>query len=222
MLIRVVIFDMDGLMFDTERLNKEKMEEVLTLYGYKIHDEIFYKTIGISKSSAIKEFVSFYGINFPYEEIFKKRREIINDYIEKNGVPIKYGLLELINYLKNNKIKIVVATSSYRKLANYLLSKANIINDVDFLVCGDDINKSKPAPDIFFKALELSNTKSCNAIVLEDSPMGVIAANKANIKVIVIPDIFPTKEEIKRICYREFTNLKLVKEFLVKNNNILR
>ena len=222
MLIKAVIFDMDGLMFDTERLNKDKMEEVLRLYGYKIHDEIFYKTIGISKYSAINEFISFYGSNFPYEEIFRKRRSIINDYIEKNGVPIKYGLVELINYLKDNKIKIIVATSSYRKLANYLLSKANIINDVNFLVCGDDINKSKPAPDIFLKALDISNTKSYDAVVLEDSAMGIIAANRANIKAIAIPDIFPIKEEIKRICFREFTNLKSVKEFLFKNNNILR
>lgn len=221
MLIKAVIFDMDGLMFDTERLNKEKMEEVLTLYGYKIYDEIFYKTIGVSKYSAINEFISFYGYNFPYKKIFSKRREIINDYIETNGVPIKYGLIELINYLKDNKIKIVVATSSYRKLANFLLSKANIINDIDFLVCGDDINNSKPAPDIFLKALEISDTKPCDAVVLEDSAMGIIAANKANIKAIVIPDIFPTKEEIKKICFREFTNLKLVKEFLIKNNNIL-
>ena len=79
MLIKAIIFDMDGLMFDTERLNKDKMEEVLRLYGYKIHDEIFYKTIGISKYSAINEFISFYGSNFPYEEIFRKRRSIIND-----------------------------------------------------------------------------------------------------------------------------------------------
>lgn len=151
MLIRLVIFDMDGLMFDTERLNKEKMEEVLFLYGYEASDEIFYKTVGVSKFVAIKEFISFYGNDFPYEKIFKKRREIINDYIEKNGVPIKYGLIELMKYLKDNKIKIVVATSSDRKLATFLLDKANIINDIDFLVCGDDIDKSKPNLDIFLK-----------------------------------------------------------------------
>ena len=221
MLIKTVIFDMDGLMFDTEKLNKDKMEEVLIMYGYKASDEVFYKTVGVSKSSAIREFVSFYGNNFPYNEIFKKRREIINDYIEKNGVPIKDGLLELIKYLKDNKIKIAVATSSDRKLANFLLSKSNIINDINFLICGDDVYKSKPNPDIFLKALEISNTKFDEAIVLEDSAMGIIAADKANIKAIIIPDIFPANKKIKEMSFKEFNNLKLLKEFLQKNNNSL-
>ena len=152
MIIKGIIFDMDGLMFDTERLGYNYMMKITSLNGYVMPESVLNKTIGVNKKTAIRIFKKYLGNDFPVEKLLKEKRKIVNDNLDKNGVPIKEGLLELLQYLEENNIKKAVATSSYRVVAEKVLKLAGVYERFDVIVCGDEIKNSKPEPDVFLKA----------------------------------------------------------------------
>ena len=191
---------------------KIKKIKINGLHGYfqydiNLNEEIISKTIGLEKKKAMKVFEEYLGDNIPIKDIINLHKKVVNDYLEKNGVPVKLGLIELLNYLDEEKIKKVVATSSYRKVAENVLIRANVYNRFDDIICGDEIKESKPSPDIFLKALEKLNLSADEVIVLEDSRMGILAAHRAKIKSIMIPDILPADEETKKLYFKECKSL---------------
>lgn len=220
MIINGLIFDMDGLILDTEYISNRLLINLFKKYDVKLKENIVARTIGLTKEQAIQVFKKYLGENLPIEEIIDLHKKIVNEYLEKNGVPIKPGLLELLDYLDKYKIKKVVATSSYRKVAENILKKAGVYDRFDDIVCGDEVQKSKPEPDIFLKALEKLNLSVDEVIILEDSRMGILAAHRANIKSIMVPDILPADEETKKLYYAECKSLLEVKNLLIKQKLI--
>ncbi|WP_018999080.1 MULTISPECIES: HAD family hydrolase [Megamonas] len=206
-MIKGLIFDMDGLILDTETISNKLLIDIFSKYDINLNEEIISKTIGLEKKKAIKVFEEYLGDNIPIKDIINLHKKVVNDYLEKNGVPVKLGLIELLNYLDEEKIKKVVATSSYRKVAENVLIRANVYNRFDDIICGDEIKESKPLPDIFLKALEKLNLPADEVIVLEDSRMGILAAHRAKIKSIMIPDILPADEETKKLYFKECKSL---------------
>lgn len=206
-MIKGLIFDMDGLILDTETISNKLLINIFSKYDINLNEEIISKTIGLEKKKAIKVFEEYLGDNIPIKDIINLHKKVVNDYLEKNGVPVKLGLIELLNYLDEEKIKKVVATSSYRKEAENVLIRANVYNRFDDIICGDEIKESKPSPDIFLKALEKLNLSADEVIVLEDSRMGILAAHRAKIKSIMIPDILPADEETKKLYFKECKSL---------------
>jgi len=206
-MIKGLIFDMDGLILDTETISNKLLIDIFSKYDINLNEEIISKTIGLEKKKAIKVFEEYLGDNIPIKDIINLHKKVVNDYLEKNGVPVKLGLIELLNYLDEEKIKKVVATSSYRKVAENVLIRANVYNRFDDIICGDEIKESKPSPDIFLKALEKLNLSADEVIVLEDSRMGILAAHRAKIKSIMIPDILPADEETKKLYFKECKSL---------------
>lgn len=206
-MIKGLIFDMDGLILDTETISNKLLIDIFSKYDINLNEEIISKTIGLEKKKAIKVFEEYLGDKIPIKDIINLHKKVVNDYLEKNGVPVKLGLIELLNYLDEEKIKKVVATSSYRKVAENVLIRANVYNRFDDIICGDEIKESKPSPDIFLKALEKLNLPADEVIVLEDSRMGILAAHRAKIKSIMIPDILPADEETKKLYFKECKSL---------------
>ncbi len=206
-MIKGLIFDMDGLILDTETISNKLLIDIFSKYDINLNEEIISKTIGLEKKKAIKVFEEYLGDNIPIKDIINLHKKVVNDYLEKNGVPVKLRLIELLNYLDEEKIKKVVATSSYRKVAENVLIRANVYNRFDDIICGDEIKESKPLPDIFLKALEKLNLPADEVIVLEDSRMGILAAHRAKIKSIMIPDILPADEETKKLYFKECKSL---------------
>ena len=206
-MIKGLIFDMDGLILDTESISNKLLIDIFSKYDINLNEEIISKTIGLEKKKAIKVFEEYLGGNIPIKDIINLHKKVVNDYLENNGVPVKLGLIELLNYLDEEKIKKVVATSSYRKVAENVLIRANVYNRFDDIICGDEIKESKPSPDIFLKALEKLNLSADEVIVLEDSRMGILAAHRAKIKSIMIPDILPADEETKKLYFKECKSL---------------
>lgn len=208
MIIKGIIFDMDGLMFDTERLGYNHMIKITTSNGYVMPKAVLNKTIGVSKKTAIQIFRECLGNNFPAEKLLKEKRKMVNDDFNKNGIPIKEGLLELLQYLEENNIKKAVATSSYRVVAEKVLRLAGVYERFDVIVCGDEIKNSKPEPDIFLKAQISLEMLKKNILILEDSPMGILAAYRAGIKSVMIPDILSSDERTKSMYFKECKSLK--------------
>ncbi|NLU09884.1 MAG: HAD family phosphatase [Tepidanaerobacter acetatoxydans] len=219
--LSLVIFDMDGLMFDTERLTVWAWERAGKDFGYEITPDITIGATGLDARDTVTYFKKCLGENFPYFEIRKAKSAYFDKYIKENGLPVKEGLYELIDFLEKASIPKAVATSTYRKKAEECLSFANVKDRFDLIVCGDDVSRGKPEPDIFLKAAEGLNCLPNECIVLEDSENGLKAALRAKMYPICVPDLKTPSKEVRRLIFKEFSSLLEVKDFLEKEINNL-
>lgn len=215
--IKLIIFDMDGLMFDTERLASRYWKEAGKKFNYKIDDEVFKKTIGLNVVKAEEIYRKYYGVRFPFEKIKNEKINITENHILSKGVPLKEGLCELLEYIKEKQLKIALATSTNRNKTEILLNLSNTKKYFDIITCGNEIINGKPDPEIFLKTSQKINCQSINCIVLEDSENGIIAAHRAGMLSIMIPDITEPKEEIEAMLFKKFNNLKEVKDYFEYN-----
>ena len=194
-MIKAIIFDMDGLMIDSERVTFECYQERLKDMNLTM-DEEFYKTLlGKPIKGIYQRFYDVYGNDFPIENVIQDVHQLMAERFETEGVPVKKGLVELLHYLKDNNYKTIVATSSNRDRVDKILSQAKITEFFDDSICGDEVTKGKPNPEVFLKSCQKLSVNVDEAIVLEDSEAGIQASYDANIKVICIPDMkYPEKQ----------------------------
>lgn len=194
-MIKAIIFDMDGLMIDSERVTFECYQERLKDMNLTM-DEEFYKTLlGKPIKGIYQRFYDVYGDDFPIENVIQDVHQLMAERFETEGVPVKKGLVELLHYLKDNNYKTIVATSSNRDRVDKILAQAKITEFFDDSICGDEVTKGKPNPEVFLKSCQKLDVNVDEAIVLEDSEAGIQASYDANIKVICIPDMkYPEKQ----------------------------
>ena len=194
-MIKAIIFDMDGLMIDSERVTFECYQERLKDMNLTM-DEEFYKTLlGKPIKGIYQRFYDVYGNDFPIENVIQDVHQLMAERFETEGVPVKKGLVELLHYLKDNNYKTIVATSSNRNRVDKILAQAKITEFFDDSICGDEVTKGKPNPEVFLKSCQKLGVNVDEAIVLEDSEAGIQASYDANIKVICIPDMkYPEKQ----------------------------
>jgi len=209
----LVIFDMDGLMFDTERVSFQSFMKSCEFYGYALDEITFRRTIGVNLIRVKEIYQQRFGKEFPFDMVLAKKLEFAAQYIEENGVPIKEGLYELLDFLAKHQIKKAVATSSNRKTAKHLLALANVLKRFDYALYGDELKKSKPEPDIFLAVAKKMNCLAENCIVLEDSPLGVLAGYRAGMKVIMVPDLLQPDEDTQKLVFKEMKTLLEVKKY---------
>lgn len=213
-MIKGAVFYMDGLMFDTERLVYETWQMMMDELGFEYNLNIFKNTIGLRTDMAESYYNSLYGDGFCYAELKKKSREIFLNRISKEGVPIKKGLFQLLEFLKANNIKIAVATSTSAQTAHNVIKIAGAYDYFDAFVCGDDVQNSKPHPEIFLTASQKLGICPEYCVALEDSINGIKAAYTAKMTTIMVPDYLqPTKEILPMIsCLCE--DLSSAKDFI--------
>ena len=194
-MIKAIIFDMDGLMIDSERVTFECYQERLKDMNLSM-DEEFYKTLlGKPIKGIYQRFYDVYGNDFPIQNVIQDVHQLMAERFETEGVPVKKGLVELLHYLKDNNYKTIVATSSNRDRVDKILAQAKITEFFDDSICGDEVTKGKPNPEVFLKSCQKLGVNVDEAIVLEDSEAGIQASYDANIKVICIPDMkYPEKQ----------------------------
>jgi len=212
--ISLIIFDMDGLMFDTERLSIPAWKKAGEKYGFNIEPAHVIEIIGINIIDTQKIFENYFGKDFPFFKIKTMREKYAFEYMEENGIPVKKGLYDLIDYLEDKKISKAVATSSERKKAEKYLTLANIENRFDYIVCGDEVTKGKPDPDIFIKVAQKAECNPDQCIVLEDSETGIIAASRAGMKPVFIKDIKRLSRSAEKLVFKEFNSLFEVKDYI--------
>ena len=195
----LIIFDMDGLIFDTERLFMDMRADVLEKYGYKHKLEDYIKTLGTAGDNLYNILENIYGKEYPAKKISEESREKVNQWIENNGPPVKKGIRNLFEYLYTENKKLCVATSTESITATAYLEKADLLKYVEFVVGGESVKNSKPSPDIFNLASDKAGIAKEKCLVIEDSENGIIAANNAGIPVICIPDLKYPEEKIKNM-----------------------
>lgn len=196
-MIKGAIFDMDGLMFDSERLVCSIWQEMMDENDYKFNVDIFKNTIGLRQDKSKEFYTSHYGEDFDYDGFKIQSRQRFYKRIEKDGVPIKKGLFELLDFLKDNNIKMAVATSTSAKTALKVIKKAGVYDYFDSFVCGDDVKNGKPHPEVFLTAAERIGVPPEECVAFEDSINGIKSAFAANMTAVMVPDFLQPTDEIK-------------------------
>ncbi|MCC8152666.1 MAG: HAD family phosphatase [Lachnospiraceae bacterium] len=191
----LMIFDMDGLLFDTERLFMNRKNKILTEYGYPARQEDYVQTIGLSGNQLREKLAELYGSEYPADEISRKTRAMVNTCLEEHGPDVKPGIRELLYWLREREIPCCVASSTRHDYVEKYLQLADLDDCFSFVIGGEEVIRSKPEPDIFLAACKKAVVRPEDAFVLEDSENGVRAAFAAGIPVICIPDlVYPSPE----------------------------
>lgn len=210
--LKTVIFDMDGVLFDTEKVYLDVWTKVFENHGYKMTKEIYCKVIATGRENVKKVFKEEFGEKLPIEKMYKEKDAALAKELEKK-IPIKDGAYELLKYLKKEKYKLALATSASKERMEKQLNQTNFKQVFDEVICRDDVNKTKPNPEIFLKAASKLNVNPKECIVIEDSTAGVKAAYKGNMTPIHVVDLKEPDEEIKRYSYKSFDNLYEIKNY---------
>lgn len=214
--IKAVVFDMDGVIFDTEVLYQKSWLFEAPKYNISGVEKLFNKMMGMSNFDIEKLFKSAYGEDFPYTQYRADVRAKISEFIEKDGLAMKKGVVEILSFLKENDYPVALATSTTRPSVESHLARSAIKQYFDFIVTGDEVKNSKPAPEIYLKACDGLGVLPENSIAVEDSFNGIRSAFNAGMMPVMVPDTVMPDEEIKSLLYKKFDNLLELINFLEK------
>lgn len=193
--INAVVFDMDGVIFDSEKLVVECWVETANRYGVVGVEKMCKECLGLNRLAAKEKFLKHYGQDFPYDSYKQEMSDLYHKRAREGALVMKVGVVELLTFLKENDIKIALASSTRKQVVTWELTDAGIIDYFDEIVCGDMVSKSKPDPEIFLKACELLEVEPHEAFAIEDSYNGIRAAYAGGLRPIMVPDLAePTKE----------------------------
>ena len=200
-MIEAIVFDMDGLLFDSERIVQRSWEEAGNQLGLEHMGETIYHTLGMNLAGRNHYFRNTIAKDFPCEEFAKQARIWFYKIVNEEGLPMKNGARELLEYGKANGYRMAIATSSRREYALKNLKAAKIYDFFDAGVFGDMVQHAKPDPEIYLKACDSIGAAPANCIALEDAPAGIRAAYAAGMKPIMRPDLVAPTPEIEALLY---------------------
>lgn len=218
-IVHGAIFDMDGTMFDTERLRFQTLQQASReLIGVEFSESYLIQCLGLSARSAEQLAKERYGQDVPYAEIRQRADVLELEHVRHHGVPIKKGLLQVLERLRKAGLKMAVATSSRRAIAEEYLINANVYKFFDVLVCGDEIRQGKPHPEIFISAAEKINLSPAQCLMFEDSENGLRSAYDAGGMTVLFKDIkIPNESMLAQAQYYYET----VEDFLGELNQFV-
>lgn len=207
-----VIFDMDGTLLDTQRITIPAWEYAGLLQGHKGMGSHIKNVCGMNKNGSD----GYLKKNFPDIDL-EKFKTAARQYIEENGiVTFKKGAEQVIDFLKQNNIKIGLATGTSRPSVMHHLNEVDALDTFDAVVCGTEVENGKPAPDVFLKAAELLGANPSDCFVFEDSENGIRAGHGAGMKCIGIADIVPFGDDVKPLMFKELNDLSEAVEIFKK------
>lgn len=206
-MIKLVIFDVDGTLVDSETVYVKAALKNLEVNHYNIPMSAIMGIIGQNRVAGRKLIESTQDDSFNYDKYIKDFEKIRNQILENEPYKLKKGALNILNYCKKHNIKMAIATSTARDKQTKVLTELGIIDYFDYMVFGDEINNSKPAPDIYLKVYEHYNIDKDEMIIYEDSKNGILSAHNAGIRVVYIKDIVDVEEEVTSLCYKQVKDL---------------
>ena len=215
-MVKAVIFDMDGLLLDTEKLLVRFWQEAAREAGFPMTREIALNIRSMHRSFAIPYLKSVLGEGFDYLKIRSRRMELMNEHLAKHGLELKKGAKELLTYLNRNKIPAAVATATDYERAEKYLKETEIFGYFDKIICATMVKVGKPQPDIYIYAASELGLEPSECAALEDSPNGVKSAAAAGCRTIMVPDLTEPDEELSRIIAAKAGSLDEVIDILEK------
>jgi HAD superfamily hydrolase (TIGR01509 family) len=209
-----VIFDLDGLILDTERPSFAAWGRALSDHGYSLSEDIYLQILGHTVPDAEQIFHDHFGQDLPFHEIVDKKQMYLDSYMETSGIAIKPGLLEVLDLLEKLSKRTALASSTDIKLVQQRLAHAGIQDRFKTVVTGNEVQNSKPAPDIFLLAARKIGVTPDLCIVLEDSEAGIQAAHSAGMIPIMVPDMAKPSEKAISLAWKICPSLNEVLAYL--------
>lgn len=213
-LYNAVVFDMDGVIFDSERAVMQCWKEVASRHNIPDIEKAILACTGTTMVRTREIMLNLYGADFPYDEYARESSAIFHSRYDGGRLPMKPGVKELLTFLKERGKKIALASSTRQQVVTDELRDACIIEYFDRIICGDMVSRSKPAPDIFLKACEELNVSPSDSYAIEDSYNGIRAAHAGGLHPIMVPDLLPADEEMQSLAEIILPNLTSVIEYL--------
>ena len=205
---KAFVFDMDGLIFDSERIVQRSWNISGQRLGLGNVGEHIYYTLGLNRASRKKYYEENIKEDFPFDEFSKLTRKTFFEIVESEGLPMKKGVKEILAYGKEHGIKLALATSSSRDYAMKCLKDVAIDTYFDGIVCGDMVSHSKPDPEIYLKACELVGVDPKDAVAFEDAPAGIESAYRAGMKVVMVPDLVQPTDKVSSMLWKKWDTLE--------------
>jgi HAD superfamily hydrolase (TIGR01509 family) len=195
--LRAVICDMDGLLLDSERLDRRLWQEVARRRGLCLPDKVHAALIGYREEECLARLEAFFGSDLDMRAMQAEVDAAWLSEVNGPGIPLKAGVARLFDFLDAHRIPRALATSSSREKTTLCLGP--LVSRFDAIVCGDEVPSGKPAPDVYLRAAGLLAVDPAHCLALEDSVNGVRAAKAAGMTVIVVPDLVEATAEARYV-----------------------
>ncbi|WP_067823039.1 HAD family hydrolase [Nocardia inohanensis] len=217
--VRAVVFDMDGLLLDSERLAVESLALSGTELGYQLSEEFCHSLIGMPADTCRALTVTAFGPEFPLDDFFHRHETVIARLVDDGRLTTKPGVSELLDELDRRGIPRAIATSSGRDRTRHHLRAAGLAGRFDAIVTRQDVQRGKPHPEPYLTATAALGADPEFTLACEDSPNGLRAAHAAGLRCLLIPDLIPATTETSRLAHRVYPDLRQVIEYLAAVND---
>ncbi len=211
---RAVIFDMDGVLFDTERLMMDCWSKIGEKYGYPDICDVMTECIGTDRRKTKEIVESHYGEAFCYEERRAEASGLLHAHTDEAGLPFKKGVREVLSYCKDRGVLLGLASSTRVAVVTRELQDAGLYDFFKVVIGGDLLQKSKPAPDIYLMTAEAIGVSPENCYAVEDSYNGITSAYRAGMRPIMVPDMLPATAKMHEMSVAVLDDLLAVRDFL--------
>lgn len=215
--IQGVLFDMDGIVLDTEKLYARFWREAAIDLGYPMTWEQALGMRSLSRTAGQAKLESYFGSGISIEQVRAKRIELMERYIDENGVEPKSGIYELLDYLDAQGVPKAITTSSPLERVQRYLKPLELLERFDRICTGYEVPKGKPEPDIYLYGAACLGLAPQDCLALEDSPAGVLSAYRAGCMTFMVPDMDQPDEEMKKLLYAQADSLHDVMDFIKKD-----
>lgn len=212
--IKAVVFDMDGVLFDSERITRIMWRKAGEEYGIGDIETSVRDCTGSSRPDQWVYLKNKYGQDFPAKEFRERCSELFHSYVDLNGLPLMPYAGEILEYLSKKNYPLALASSTRKEAVHQELKDAGFFDYFDSIICGDEVAHSKPHPEIYSRACSNLGIESRFCVAIEDSPNGIRSAYGAGMKPIMIPDQIQPTEEIKKMLFRQCQSLEDLKTVL--------
>lgn len=214
--VRAVIFDMDGVLIDSERIVTKCWVTLGKEHFLPDIESAIINCMGLNKHDTKEYMTNRYGSQFSYDQFSSRVRQMFQDEVRKEGLPLKTGVREILDYFKNAGYRVGLASSSKKETVHNHLKSNELLDYFQILVTGDMVTHSKPKPEIYIRACDEIGIEPEYCVAIEDSPNGIRSAYAANMKTIMVPDMILPTPEIKKMVDLECSNLLEVRDFFRK------
>ncbi len=200
MKVKAILFDLDGVLLDTEKIYHKYWKQAAAEFGYDLADEIFLRLRSCDSSIARRIVDTAAGVDGAYDRIRERRKELMKDSAQKDGFELKDGVIEFLSAIRDLPVRKAIVTASSLEKKRAVLADLGIADYFDEIISVKEVPRGKPFPDVYLFACEKLGLRPEECLAIEDSPNGIRSAYRAGTRVVMVPDLTGPDEELAGMC----------------------